>query len=73
MFKISLFNCKCKNVPYEVVNCLILLLRSAPWHKTKAVTKWYQAKDINELYWPENSIDFNPRKIIDLIKHKYFN
>ena len=30
---------------------------SAPWHKAKAVTKWFQTENVNMLQWPGNSPD----------------
>ena len=61
----------------NIHGCMIFQQDSAPCNKVKAVTKWFQDKNVNKLQWPENSLDLNPIKNLwienPLIKKKSLN
>ena len=51
--------------------CATFQQDSAPCHKAKAVTKWFQDKNVNVLQGPGNSLDLNPiENLWTVIKQK---
>ena len=44
----------------KIHGCITFQQDSAPCHKSKAVTKWLQSKNVKVLQWPGNFPDSNP-------------
>ena len=55
----------------NIHECTTFQQDSAPCHKAKSVTNWFQTKNVRRLKWPGNSPDLNPNENLwTLIKKK---
>ena len=56
---------------HELHGCTAFRQDSAPCHKTKSVTNWFQTKNVRVLKWPRSSPGLNPiENLRTLIKKK---
>ena len=44
---------------------------NAPVHKAKSIQKWFVEIDVEELYWPAQSLDLNPIERLWGVMHKW--
>ena len=45
---------------YKSLDSPMLMEDGAPIHRAKIAAKWREAKDINQMSWPAQSLDLNP-------------
>ena len=72
----GIYICVLDGHPLNFMNihrCTTFQQDSAPCHRAKSVTNWFQTKNVRMLKWPENSPDLNPiENLWTLIKKKVF-